>query len=69
MKCKAGAIVLGDWTLHTFRIRQRAARSVSIRRQAQIEFALPARQPLPRRGLQQLHPGVVAGRAQVADLA
>ena len=50
------------------RDRQRAP-GVSIRLQAQIELALPGRQPLPRRGLQQLHPGVVMRRPQMVDLA
>jgi len=45
------------------------APGVSIRLQAQIELALPGRQPLPRRGLQQLHPGVVMRRPQMVDLA
>ena len=37
--------------------------------QAQVELALPGRQPLPRRGLQQFHLGIAVGRAQVIDLA
>jgi len=36
---------------------------------AQVELALPGRQPLPRRGLQQLHLGIAVSRAQVIDLA
>jgi len=38
------------------------------RLQAQAEFRLPGRDPLPPRGLQHLHPGLVVRRPQVLDL-
>jgi hypothetical protein len=46
--------------------RQRPARRPRI--QAQVQHALTGREPLPRRRLQQLQPGIIVGRADVLDV-
>ena len=46
--------------------RQRPARRPGV--QAQVQLALPSRQPLPRRRLQQLHLSVAMRRPQMLDL-
>jgi hypothetical protein len=38
------------------------------RLKAQVKHALPHGQPLPRRGLQQLHPCVIVSRTDVLDI-